>query len=79
MKKIVIYSILTLMFITGYNYAEAIAAKASDYQVVKTSEKSDISTVYETSQIKIVKQDNYEYPFLVRIMYGPYEYVKEDF
>jgi len=30
-------------------------------------------------EIKIVKQDNYEYPFLVRIMYGPYEYVKEDF
>ena len=30
-------------------------------------------------EIKIVENDDYKHPYLVRIMYGPYEYVKEEF
>lgn len=30
-------------------------------------------------EIKIIENDDYRHPYFVRIMYGPYEYVKEDF
>ena len=30
-------------------------------------------------EINVMPQDKYEYPYFVRIKYGPYEYVKEDF
>ena len=30
-------------------------------------------------EISVIPQDEYDYPFFVRIKYGPYEYVKEDF
>lgn len=39
-------------------------------------------TTYEMGfgfEIKILSNDNYKFPYFVRIMYGPYEYVKEDF
>lgn len=45
-------------------------------QIENPSTTSEMGFGFE---IKILKQDKYDYPYFVRIMYGPYEYVKEDF